>query len=76
MWNKREMKVDKTGMAHMVSYTVALQFNSTPSFLLIVFILSHELSCHSRSCFPSRQSTSLHLPLITPSLVPHYLHLV
>ncbi|TNN67301.1 hypothetical protein EYF80_022408 [Liparis tanakae] len=28
-----------------------------------------------RSCFPSRQSNSLHLPLIT-SLVPHYLHLV
>ncbi|TNN54721.1 hypothetical protein EYF80_035064 [Liparis tanakae] len=28
------------------------------------------------SCFPSRQSNSLHLPLITPSLVPHYLHLV
>ncbi|TNN61464.1 hypothetical protein EYF80_028343 [Liparis tanakae] len=28
-----------------------------------------------RSCFPSRQSNSLHQPLIT-SLVPHYLHLV
>ncbi|TNN51177.1 hypothetical protein EYF80_038595 [Liparis tanakae] len=27
------------------------------------------------SCFPPRQSSSLHLPLIT-SLVPHYLHLV
>ncbi|TNN88391.1 hypothetical protein EYF80_001173 [Liparis tanakae] len=27
------------------------------------------------SCFPCRQSNSLHLPLIT-SLVPHYLHLV
>ncbi|TNN45683.1 G-protein coupled receptor 4 [Liparis tanakae] len=29
----------------------------------------------AKSCFPSRQSSSLHLPLIT-SLVPHYLHLV
>ncbi|TNN75883.1 hypothetical protein EYF80_013853 [Liparis tanakae] len=29
-----------------------------------------------QSCFPSRQSNSLHLPLITPSLVPHSHHLV
>ncbi|TNN33646.1 hypothetical protein EYF80_056194 [Liparis tanakae] len=32
-------------------------------------------SNNGKSCFPSRQSNSLHLPLIT-SLVPHSLHLV
>ncbi|TNN50263.1 hypothetical protein EYF80_039548 [Liparis tanakae] len=32
-------------------------------------------SSKTRSCFSSRQSNSLHLPLTT-SLVPHYLHLV
>ncbi|TNN75865.1 hypothetical protein EYF80_013835 [Liparis tanakae] len=38
-------------------------------------ILSLECSDIRTSCFPSRQSNSLHLPLIT-SLVPHSLHLV
>ncbi|TNN75792.1 hypothetical protein EYF80_013939 [Liparis tanakae] len=37
--------------------------------------MEHHMSASVRSCFPSRQSNSLHLPLIT-SLVPHSLHLV
>ncbi|TNN88752.1 hypothetical protein EYF80_001084 [Liparis tanakae] len=61
-------------------FTMATRGGSdTPALFSIR--LCHQLDHYPQppttlSCFPSRQSNSLHLPLITPSLVPHYLHLV